>query len=207
LRIARTIGPRIISHPNDLDNPAASAAVERFVRGAVDAFAAGEPLQMSQYDSFPAPLYSTDADGTVTYFNKACVDFVGRVPAIGKDRYCVSWKLRTGNGTPLAHDECPMAVALREGRAVRGVTAIAERPDGEQRGFQPFATPALDADGQVVGGVNLLVPTDGEVCRDLLATAQRCRRLSQWVDDTAASDSLGSLATECEGQAAILRLD
>lgn len=205
--MSQTIGRRIISHPNDLENPAASAAVERFVRGAVEAFAAGEPLGMAQYDSFPAPLYSTDADGTVTYFNEACVEFVGRLPAVGKDRYCVSWKLRTGDGVPLAHDDCPMAVALREGRPVRGVNAIAERPDGELRGFQPFATPALDAAGQVVGAVNLLVPTDGEVCRDLLATAQRCRRLSQWVDDVPASDSLGNLATECEGQAAILRLD
>jgi PAS domain-containing protein len=205
--MSRTIGPRIISHPNDLENPAASAAVERFVRSALDAIAAAEPLGMAQYDTFPAPLYSTDADGAVTYFNEACVDFVGRLPAVGEDRYCVSWKLRTSDGAPLAHNECPMAVALREGRPVRGVTAIAERPDGEQRGFQPFATPALDAAGHVVGAVNLLVPTDGEVRRGLLATAQRCRRLSQWVDDAAASDSLGNLAIECEGQAAILRLE
>ena len=181
--------------------------MEQFVRAAVEAFAAGEPVRMARYDAFPAPLYSTDADGTLTYFNAACVDFAGRVPAVGKDRYCVSWKLRRSDGAPLAHDKCPMAVALREARPVRGVTAIAERPDGEQRGFQPFATPALDAAGQVLGAVNLLVPTDGELCRDLLATAQRCRRLSQWVDDGPASASLNRLATECEDQAAVLRLD
>lgn len=196
-----------ISQPNNLASPAASPAVEQFVRGAVEAFANGEPIRMAQYDAFPAPLYSTDADGTVTYFNEACVEFAGRVPEVGQDRYCVSWKLRTGDGTPLAHDECPMAVAIREARPVRGITAIAERPDGEQRRFQPFATPALDAQGRVIGAVNLLVPTDGETCRDLIATAQRCRRLSQWVDDSVASASLGRLAAECEGQAAVLRLD
>lgn len=197
----------IISQVNDLACPAASPAVEQFVRAAVKAFANGEPIGMTQYDSFPAPLYSTDADGTVTYFNPACVDFAGRTPEVGQDRYCVSWKLRSDDGAPLAHDECPMAVALREARPVRGVTAFAERPDGERRGFQPFATPALDENGQVVGAVNLLVPTDGATCRELIATAQRCRRLSQWVDDSAASASLGRLAAECEAQAAVLRLD
>lgn len=176
------------------------------MRDAIEAFANGD-MQLAQYDAFPAPLYSTDADGTVTYFNQACIDFAGRTPEAGHDRYCVSWKLRTDDGAPLAHDQCPMAVAIREGRPVRGITAIAERPDGGQRRFQPFATPALDADGQVVGAVNLLVPTDGEMCRELIATAQRCRRLSQWVDDSLASASLGRLAAECESQAAVLRLD
>lgn len=187
--------------------PAVAAAVEQFVRAAVEAFADGETIRMTRYDAFPAPIYATDADGTLTYFNAACVDFAGRVPAVGEDRYCVSWKLRTGDGAPLAHDECPMAVALREARPVRGMTAIAERPDGEQRGFRPFATPALDEAGQVVGAVNLLVLTDGLMSRHLLATAQRCRRLSQWVDDEPASRSLACLATECEEQAAVLRLD
>ena len=196
-----------ISQLDAQPRPAASPAVEQFVRAAVEAFARGEPVSMAQYDAFPAPLYSTDADGTLTYFNAACVEFAGRVPSVGEDRYCVSWKLRTGDGAPLAHDACPMAVALREARPVRGVVAIAERPDGEQRGFQPFATPALDEAGQVVGAVNLLVPTDGELCRDLLATAHRCRRLSQWVDDGPASNSLARLATECEEQAAVLRID
>jgi PAS domain-containing protein len=196
-----------ISQLNAQAQPAASPAVEPFVRAAVEAFAAGEPVSMTRYDAFPAPLYSTDADGMLTYYNAACVDFAGRTPAVGEDRYCVSWKLRSDDGAPLAHDECPMAVALREARPVRGVTAIAERPDGEQRGFRPFATPALDKAGQVVGAVNLLVPTDGELCRDLLATAHRCRRLSQWVDDGPASSSLARLATESEEQAAVLRVD
>jgi hypothetical protein len=34
------------------------------------------------------------------------------------------------DGTPLPHDECPMAIALRQKEAVRGVEAVAQRSDG-----------------------------------------------------------------------------
>ena len=181
--------------------------VENFVQSAAALVGLSDGSALSAFDAFPAPLYATDNQGTITYFNRACVEFAGRVPTVGKDRYCVSWKLRTDAGAPLPHDQCPMAVALRDNRPVRGVEAFAERPDGGQRRFRPFATPARDATGAMVGAINLLVPTDGEVCRDLLATAQKCRRLSKWVDDPATSATLSNLAIECEGHAAVLTLD
>lgn len=99
-----------------------------------------------------------------------------------------------------------MAVAVQTARPVRGVEAIAERPDGERKRFRPFPTPVLDEEGRVIGAVNLLVPTDGETCRDLIATAQKCRRLAGWVDDSAASSTLTNMAVECEGQAQLLRI-
>jgi hypothetical protein len=37
-----------------------------------------------------------------------------------------------------------MAVAVRERRAVRGVQAVAERPDGTHVDFRPHPTPLLD---------------------------------------------------------------
>jgi two-component sensor histidine kinase len=50
-----------------------------------------------------------------------------------------------------------MAIALKEGRPVRGVEAIAERPDGTRVPFIPFPTPIRDAKGNVTGAVNMLV--------------------------------------------------
>jgi len=50
-----------------------------------------------------------------------------------------------------------MAVALKEDRAIRGVEAIAERPDGSRRPFLPFPTPLHDLSGKLVGAVNMLV--------------------------------------------------
>jgi len=50
-----------------------------------------------------------------------------------------------------------MAVALKEGRPVRGAEAIAERPDGSRVPFVPYPTPLRDAAGRVTGAINRLV--------------------------------------------------
>jgi two-component sensor histidine kinase len=81
----------------------------------------------------------------------------GRRPVLGEDQWCVTWKLFWPDGTPLAHDECPMAVALREQKAVRGAEAVAERPDGARVPFIPYPTPLFDGAGQMIGAVNVLV--------------------------------------------------
>ncbi len=57
----------------------------------------------------------------------------------------------------MRHDECPMAVALKENRAVRGAEAILERPDGTRIPFAPYPTPLRDASGKLIGAVNMLV--------------------------------------------------
>ena len=35
---------------------------------------------LSALDRIAAPLYVTDADGVITYFNPACIGFAGRTP-------------------------------------------------------------------------------------------------------------------------------
>jgi PAS domain S-box-containing protein len=107
--------------------------------------------------AIPAAIYTTDADGRITYFNQAAVELAGRTPTLGSDEWCVTWKLYRPDGTPLPHEECPMAVALKEGRAIRNAEAVAERPDGTRIPFIPFPTPLRDASGKVVGAINMLV--------------------------------------------------
>ncbi|MEO7240898.1 MAG: PAS domain-containing protein, partial [Sphingomicrobium sp.] len=36
-------------------------------------------------DQLRVPLYTTDCDGAVTYWNRACVAFAGRYPELGRD--------------------------------------------------------------------------------------------------------------------------
>src|SRR4051812_22947140 len=81
-------------------------------------------------DTLPAAIYATDAKGRLTHFNRAAVELSGRVPELGTDHWCVTWKLYYPDGKPMRHDECPMAVCLRERRPVMDCEAIAERPDG-----------------------------------------------------------------------------
>jgi PAS domain S-box-containing protein len=107
-------------------------------------------------EALPAAVYTTDAKGRITFYNKAAVQMAGREPQPG-DEWCVTWRLYNPDGTPLPHDRCPMAIALRENRPIRGVEAIAERPDGSRVPFIPFPTPLRDDQGKLVGAINMLV--------------------------------------------------
>src|SRR3954452_11483869 len=104
---------------------------------ALNALAAG-PGCHGLLDEFPVPIYTTDATGAVTYWNRACVEFAGREPELGQDRWCVTWKIYTTTGEFLPHDQCPMAQAVHEQRIIRDVVAIAARPDGSRRAFRPY---------------------------------------------------------------------
>jgi len=50
-----------------------------------------------------------------------------------------------------------MAIALKEQRPVRGMEAMAERPDGTRVPFIPYPTPLFDDAGKLIGAVNMLV--------------------------------------------------
>ena len=108
-------------------------------------------------EALPTAIYTTDANGRITFFNQAAVEFSGRTPEIGSDQWCVTWRLYWPDGRPMAHDECPMARALKEDRSIRGEEAIAERPDGTRVPFMPYPTPLHDAAGRLIGAVNMLV--------------------------------------------------
>lgn len=109
------------------------------------------------------PTYVTDNQGVVVYANDACTGFAGRAPAIGLDRWCVTWKLYTRDGEFLPHHRCPMAVAIKRRTPIRGVSAVAERPDGSRVAFTPVPTPLFGRDGELIGAVNMLVPAADDV--------------------------------------------
>ena len=75
------------------------------------------------------------------------VEFAGRTPTIGDDVVRDLEAFRP-DGTPLAHEDCPMAIALKENRPIRNVEAVAERPDGSRICFMPYPTPLRDAEGR-----------------------------------------------------------
>lgn len=107
--------------------------------------------------ALPAAVYTTDAAGRITYYNDAAAELWGHRPPLGTSEWCGSWKLYWPDGTPMAHDECPMAIALKENRSVRGMEATAERPDGTRVPFIPYPTPIHDEAGKLIGAVNMLV--------------------------------------------------
>jgi PAS domain S-box-containing protein len=108
-------------------------------------------------EALPVAIYTSDPAGRITYFNEAAAEFWGQRPSLGTQEWCGSWKLYWPDGAPLAHADCPMALALKENRPIRGMEAIAERPDGTKVPFIPYPTPLYDQNGRIVGAVNMLV--------------------------------------------------
>ncbi|MDZ5696055.1 PAS domain S-box protein [Chelativorans sp. M5D2P16] len=117
----------------------------------------GEQRFRDVLETFPMAVYTTDAEGTITYCNPAAVALAGREPEIGVDKWCVTWRLFKPDGTPLPHEECPMAVTLRERRAVKGAELIAMQPNGTRVRCVPYPTLLYSRDGKMTGAVNVLV--------------------------------------------------
>jgi PAS domain S-box-containing protein len=141
-------------------------------------------------EALPAAVYTTDASGRISFYNKAAVEMAGRTPQLG-DEWCVTWRLFNQDGTPLPHDHCPMALALKEDRVIRGVEAIAERPDGTRVPFIPFPTPLHDSDGRLVGGINMLVDiTERKKAEDYAA---RLAAIVEFSDDAIISKNTNGI--------------
>lgn len=127
------------------------------LRRAQEALAAKERHLHALLDALPAAIYTTDAEGRVTFYNNCAAEFAGRGADKASQRWCVSERLYWPDGTPLPHDECPMAQAIREQRPVRGAEVLCERPDGTRVPCLPHPTPLFDETGRLIGAVNMLV--------------------------------------------------
>jgi PAS domain S-box-containing protein len=144
-------------------------------------------------NSLPAAVYTTDIEGRITHFNRACVELSGRTPVLGSDHWCVSWKLYRPDGTSLSHDECPMAIALKERRAVRDQMIIVERPDGTRASIMPYPTPLRDRQGKIIGGINMLL--DVTRSNEAEIASRRLAAIVESSDDAIVSKTLEGIIT------------
>jgi PAS domain S-box-containing protein len=125
---------------------------------AQEALAASERRFRELLEGLPAAVYTTDAAGRITFYNQAAVELAGVPPEIGRsDEQWITRRLYQPDGAPLPREECPMVIALRENRPVRGVEALLERPDGTRAPFIPYPTPLRDEGDELIGAVNMLV--------------------------------------------------
>jgi PAS domain S-box-containing protein len=134
-------------------------------------------------DTLGVAVYTTDADGRITYFNEAATVLWGRSPELG-EQWCGSWRLYWPDGRRMQHDECPMAIALKEDRPIRGVEAELERPDGTRAVFMAYPTPLHDNTERLVGAVNVLVDvTERRKAEEALRAAAEALVASNMVKD------------------------
>jgi PAS domain S-box-containing protein len=107
-------------------------------------------------ESLPVAIYICDTRGYITEYNNAAARLWGRRPKIGEELWCGSWKIYRTDGSPMDLDSCPMALTLKEGRAILGYEIIIERPDGVRRWIAPHPKPLFNNSGILVGAVNML---------------------------------------------------
>jgi PAS domain S-box-containing protein len=84
-----------------------------------------------------------------------------------------------------------MALALKHRRAIRDVEAISERPDGTRIPFVPYPTPFFDAEGNLVGGVNMLVDISNRKQNEL--AARQLASIVESSDDAIVSKDLNGI--------------
>ena len=144
-------------------------------------------------DALPTAIYTTDAEGRITYYNEAVVELTGRQPKIGDDRWCTTWRLFRLDGTPLPYEQSAMAVALKENREIRGEEGILERPDGTRVRFASFPTPLHDEKGDLIGSANLLINVTEQRAAEM--DAARLAAIVVSSNDSVVSKTLDGIVT------------
>ncbi|MBS3652574.1 PAS domain S-box protein [Pseudaminobacter sp. 19-2017] len=143
--------------------------------------------------ALPEPVYMTDSDGRLTFFNDAVARLWNRHPEIGSDGFSWAWTLFWPDGRPMAYAESPMAAALKEKRVNRGREVLIKRPNGERVTVLAFPTPLFDHAGNLTGAVNMLIDvTDRSSAH---GAAQRFAAIVQSSDDAIFAKSLNGTIT------------
>jgi PAS domain S-box-containing protein len=144
-------------------------------------------------EALPIPVYVTDMQGRIIFFNAAAETLAGCELVLG-EFWSETWRLLSQEGRPLPPDQCPMAVALREHRSVRGVEAVVEQPDGIRVPYMPYPTPLLDDKGEMIGVINVLIDLTNDKRSEtalLEAYSMREKHMDEWrLQERAVTESL-----------------
>ena len=110
-------------------------------------------------EKLSAAAYTCDAQGLITYFNRQAEQLWGRAPRLNDphDRFCGSFRLFAPGGARVDHEQCWMALALRNREDYSGQEIVIEREDGSFATVLANASPLFDDGGQLTGALNVLV--------------------------------------------------
>jgi len=105
----------------------------------------------------PVAVYSCDASGVITAFNRRAAEMWGRAPVLGDthEQFCGSVKLFRPDGSFMPHEQCPMAEVL-SGKIseARDAEVLIERPDGSRVTGVVNIRPLKNQRGEVTGAIN-----------------------------------------------------
>lgn len=116
-------------------------------------------------DAICDPLFMVDNNMVLTYMNDACARLTGysKAEAEGKMRCRDIFK------SDICETTCPVRYCFDKGKPVEGITANITNKDGKQIPIMTSASPLRDAQGDIIGAV--------EICRDItdILEAERLR--------------------------------
>jgi PAS domain-containing protein len=107
----------------------------------------------------PLGLYICEAPSAIVqYYNRWAEEVWGRRPVVGdpRERFCGAHKLYRCDGSPLPHELCPMADAIKKGVVVQNQELIVERPDGSRRTVLVNISPIRNHEGRLIGALNVV---------------------------------------------------
>jgi PAS domain S-box-containing protein len=145
---------------------------------------------------FPTAAYAVRApDGVIAWFNSRAAELWGRVPVVGDtdERFCGAYKLYHSDGTPMAHCDTPVALALSTGVSVHEEEVVIERPDGSRVIVSVHIDPIRYKDGAIVGVVNFF--HDISERKQAERATSRLAAIVDFSDDAIVSKNLDGVIT------------
>lgn len=143
---AKSPSPGIAPAPSELQG----------LRAGDDLYRSAEEFQVL-FDLCPIAAYVINAAGVIVKFNDHATRLWGREPVLGDtdEKFCGSHQMYLLDGTPLRHDECPMAQVV-SGAIDMAIDeqVVVERPDGSRVTVIVNIRPLRDSLGEIVGAIN-----------------------------------------------------
>jgi PAS domain S-box-containing protein len=137
------------------------------------------------FELLPVAVYVCAPDGRIDLYNRRAVELWGRQPDLSaaEERYCGPHKHLHSDGTYVTNTQCPVAVVLRTGEAIRRLEATVERSDGRRLTCLVNIEALRDTDGAIVGAIN---------CFNDVSESPRAPEQLQTIVDTASESITAS---------------
>jgi PAS domain S-box-containing protein len=118
----------------------------------------------------PVAVYTCNEKGHIQYYNKAAAKLWGKEPLPGREKWSAASKMYYADGKVLEPENSPMALAMKKKKILETQEIIIEKPSGQQHRVAACSNLLYNAEGQITGGISLLLDITEEKNQQVKAT-------------------------------------